>query len=505
MTKYILAHDLGTSGNKASIFSEDGNLIASETTAYETFYTNNSSWVEQNANDWWEAVCTSTNRLLKKVEFDVSSIVAVSFSGQMMGCLCVDENGNTLKNSMIWADQRSQEQVKKIEKSISQDEFYKIVGHRNTASYGIQKLMWVKENEPEIYEKTYKMLNAKDFIIYKLTGKFMTDYSDANGSGCFNINTLKWSERILKAAGIDINKLPEAKASTHIVGGIIESASLLTGLAINTPVILGAGDGVTANVGAGSIHEGETYACLGTSAWITTTTKEPIYDPQMRTVNWVHAIPGYYAPNGTMQYAGGAYSWLKDTFYGEENKNHTAGQSIYELINEKIEKVPAGSNGVTFLPYLLGERAPRWDSFSRGTIIGLQSTTTKADISRAVIEGVIMNLNIIMNSLRNRINISELTVIGGGAKGSVWSEIMADAFDCKVKIPNILNEASSMGAAVIAGVGVGLFENFDVINKFIKIEKIIEINENNRAVYDEKLAIFNEYYEALAPIYKRYH
>ena len=199
--KYILAHDLGTSGNKATLFTENGKMIASEVFSYDTHYFND-TWVEQNAEDWWTAVCQTSKNLLQGGNIDPHDVAVVSFSGQMMGCLCVDEQGNPLRPSIIWADQRAQDQVKQIEAHISQRDFYHIVGHRNTASYGIQKLMWVRDNEPEIYSRTYKTLNAKDFVIFRLTGKFYTDYSDGNSNGCFDLNNFKWSEDILKYAGI---------------------------------------------------------------------------------------------------------------------------------------------------------------------------------------------------------------------------------------------------------------------------------------------------------------
>ena len=202
MAKYILAHDLGTSGNKATLFSEDGRLIKSEVFPYDTHYFND-TWVEQNGDDWWNAVCRTSMNLITSTGINTKEIGAVSFSGQMMGCLCVDRDRKPLRPSIIWADQRAQKQSTQIEAHMSQQEFYHIVGHRNTASYGIQKLMWIRDNEPDIYEQTYKVLNAKDYIVLKLTGKFYTEPSDANSMACFDLNTFQWSEKILKYADIN--------------------------------------------------------------------------------------------------------------------------------------------------------------------------------------------------------------------------------------------------------------------------------------------------------------
>lgn len=367
MAKYILAHDLGTSGNKATLFSEIGEMIGSHVSSYDTNYFNG-TWVEQDAEDWWNAVCNSTKKLITSLQVNPSDIAVISFSGQMMGCLCVDKQGNPLRKSIIWADQRAQKQAAQLGEHISQKDFYHIVGHRNTASYGIQKLMWVRDNEPELYEQTYKTLNAKDFIVFRLTGKFYTEYSDGNSNGCFDLLHLKWSERILEHAKIDPDKLPELKPSTFVAGGVTKEASIATGLAEDTPVVLGGGDGVTANVGAGSISPGKTYCCMGTSAWITTTSEKPIFDEEMRTVTWAHIIPGLYAPNGTMQTAGGAYSWVKDVMCKMEiydAKLH--GKSPYDYMNSLIEKSPVGSNGIIFLPYLLGE-SPQVEYGCKGSL-----------------------------------------------------------------------------------------------------------------------------------------
>lgn len=502
--RYIIAHDIGTSGNKASLFSEKGKLIGSTVAAYKTTYFND-NWAEQDALDWWQAVCYSTKQMLNQHQINPADIAAVSFSGQMMGCLCVDESGTPLRNAIIWADQRATKQAEEIGQHISQEDFYHIVGHRNTPSYGVQKLMWIKENEPEIYEKTFKALNAKDFIVAKLTGNFYTDYSDGNSFACFDLKALKWSDEIIEYSGIDKAKLPDLKPSTFIAGSVLEQAAKETGLAAGTPVVLGAGDGVTANVGAGSVQPGRTYCSLGTSAWVTTTTKEPIFSEGMNTVTWAHAIPGYYAPNGTMQTAGGALTWFKEEIcYFETHLADKNGISPYEYINEQIEASPVGSNGLIFLPYLLGERAPRWDENAKGAFIGLKTETSRKDIMRSVMEGITLNLSIILEILRKEIEIDELVIVGGGAKSAVWRQIIADIFNVKVNAPTVLEEASSMGAAIIGGVGVGIYNDFNVIDDFLKINSVTTPKEENNQGYDKVKKQFDEVYFALKPIFEKF-
>ncbi len=503
MNTYILAHDLGTSGNKATLFSAEGKLLQSEVFSYDVHYFNE-TWAEQDADDWWKAVCITTKNLIAKAGIDPKEIGAVSFSGQMMGCLCVDKAGNPLRKSIIWADQRALKQSAQIGQHISQQDFYHIVGHRNTASYGVQKLMWVRDNEPEIYEQTYKVLNAKDYIVLKLTGNYYTEYSDANSMACFDLNNLCWSDEIISYAGIDGDKLPECKPSTFVAGKVTAEAAAITGLAEGTPVVMGAGDGVTANVGAGSIAPGKTYSSMGTSAWITTTSEKPIYDPQMRTVTWAHAIPGLYAPNGTMQTAGGAYSWLKNTVCEHEKQlAKEQGGSPYDLINAEIEKSPAGSNGVLFLPYLLGERAPRWNPEAKGAFLGLKAETTRPDMLRSVLEGVTLNMGIILDILKTQIEIDEITVIGGGAKGRIWRQIMADVYNTRICVPNVLEEAGSMGAAVIGGVGTGIFKDFTAIDRFFEITDVQEPIPENVKTYGPIKEVFDMCYNALLPVYSR--
>ncbi len=492
MATYLIAHDLGTTGNKATLFDTDGNLIKSVTHAYNTHFFNG-NWAEQNPEDWWNAVCVTNKQLLDGV--DKTNVAALAFSGQMMGCVVVDKDGNHLRPAIIWADQRSQNEEAFIRSKIDEKEFYKITGHKISASYSIEKLMWIRENEPEIFEKTYKLLQPKDYIIQKLTGEFVTDYSDASGTNCFDLNTFEWSEKILNIIGVDKSLLPDVFDSTHIAGTIDAKIAAICNLAEGTKIVIGGGDGVCAAVGAGSVRENVAFNYLGSSSWVSYTSKEPVYDDEMRTYNWAHLIKGYVTPNGTMQAAANSFNFIKDLLYDKH-------ESVYKEMDEGIKNSKIGANGLLYLPYIMGERSPRWNANARGAYVGMKMEHNRGDFVRSGVEGVLMNLCIILDIFREKATISSINIIGGLAKSPEVRKVLADVYGVKVNKLNYLEEATSMGAALAAGVGAGVLDSFDDIEKFIKVDDVIEFNKENHAKYDEVKKVFDKAYYALLETYE---
>ena len=499
--KYVIAHDLGTSGNKATLFSLDGRLIRSSLAAYETHYYN-ANWAEQDPRDWWKAVCTSTRELMQGI--DKNQVVALSFSAHMMACLCVDKSGRPLRPCIIWADMRATEQADALSRRIDPHRFYGITGHRISSSYTLEKLMWVQKNEPDVYKATYKTLNPKDYIAFCLTGAPMvTDYSDASGTNAFDLNTFCWSEEILQAAGIDMEKFPDAKPSTYVVGEVSRQAAEACGLAPGTKVVIGAGDGSSAYVGAGAVSLGKSYCSLGTSAWVATTTDHILRDEGMRLTNWAHVVPGLIGSLGPMQAAGASLSWLKNTLcLREQDEARARGISPYDVINEKIASAPPGSNGLLYLPYLVGERAPRWNPNARGVFLGLKMEHRREDILRSVVEGVGYNLKIILDLLRAGAPVESLTLVGGMARGEIEREIFCDIFGLPVHTLNHLEEATSMGAAVCAGVGVGELEDFSQVDRFIAVKETRYPHAQNTARYERMSEIFDKAYTSLLDVYE---
>ena len=500
MKNCILAHDLGTSGNKATLFDESGAMIASKTASYPTNYAEGNR-AEQNPDDWWKAIVDTTRALLAEVK-DIK-IAAVALSGQMMGCLCVDKNGRALRPHLLYCDQRSIEQEQQLAELIDPLEFYAITGHRISASYSIEKLMWIRQHEPDVFANTSVMLNAKDYINFRLTGVFATDPSDASGTNAYDLNRWAWSEKIIEAAKLDMSLFPQVRQSIDVIGEITVEAARETGLQAGTPVVCGGGDGSCAGVGVGCVKPGSAYNYLGSSSWIALTVEKPIVDRQRRTMNWAHVVPGMLHPSGTMQTAGAAHSWMSREMCPHlESQDENNVKGIYQLIDDEISKSPVGANKLLFLPYLLGERTPRWNVDAKGAFVGLTLAHKHRDMLRAVVEGISMNLGLIVDIFRQHVPIDSITVIGGGALSNVWTQIMADANNTEIRIPNYLEEATSMGAAILGGIGVGVYPDFEVIDRFIKINKVLHPAHENVEKYKALKPLFDEAYFALCGVYK---
>lgn len=503
MDRLILAHDLGTSANKATLFSEDGKLVASATHPYQSDFLPGGV-AEQNPEDWWTAVCASTQMLLETQ--DASRVAAIAFSGTMMGCLCVDKNGVPLRKHMMYCDQRATKQADEFIEKAGDEAIYRISGNRPSAAYCAAKYMWVKENQPDIYRNTHKMLNAKDYLNFRMTGRLATDPTDASGTNIYDLKTGTWSEQLIEASGLDASIFPDIVPSTQVLGELTGEAARAMGLRAGIPVMAGAADGMCASVGVGSVAPGNAYNCVGSSAWIAITSEKPIYDPLQRTITFAHAVPGLFNPMGIMQVGGGVYAWLKNVMcLWETEKAAREGGSVYELMNKAAASSPPGANGLIFLPHLLGERTPRWNSLARGGFVGLAMPHKRGDLIRAVLEGVALNLAISVDIFREfGYPIKEMTMIGGAAKGDVWRQIMADVYNAEILRPNYLDEATSTGAAVIAGIGSGIYKDFSVIDQFFRIVDKTTPNPANFPVYKRKKALFDKVYFALEPLFPEF-
>jgi xylulokinase len=495
---YILAHDLGTTGNKATLFDAGtGKAVAAAFRAYETAYAN-PGWAEQDPADWWRAARDSTRELLDTSRIAPGDVAVVSFSGMMMAALPVDGAGLPLRSAIIWADQRATAEAEFLADSCGVEHIYRRTGHRPSASYTAAKMLWIQRNQPDVYARAHQFLQAKDYVAYRMSGAFATDYSDASGTNLFDLDRRDWAVDIVEAVGLDPDKLPPARPSSTVIGQVTAEAAAETGLLAGTPVVIGGGDGACATVGAGSVHPGDAYNYIGSSSWIAVTAERPLYDPQMRTFTFAHLDPELYFPTGSMQSAGGSYDWLERLLRGEGETR------LYDELGAAAATVEAGSRGLLFLPYLIGERSPHWNPLARGVFVGLTMSHGRAEMARAVMEGVAFNQKMILDAfLEQGAAIRALRLIGGGARSGLWRQIMADVYGLPILRPALLAEATALGAAIAGGVGVGLYPDFRVAAELVQVEEAERPDPARSQRYAALYELFQQSYVALEPIFEK--
>jgi len=497
---YILAHDLGTTGNKATLFdAASGTAVATASEPYETAYPH-PNWAEQDPADWWRAVRDSTRELLAVgglSKAEPSDIAVVSFSGMMNGALAVDATGTPLRSAVIWADQRATAEAEFLADCCGAEQVYHRTGHRAGASYTAAKMLWIQRHQPELYARTRQFLQAKDYAAYKLSGVFATDYSDASGTNLFDLKQHDWALDMIEAVGLDPRKLPPVHPSITVIGKVTSEAAVETGLLAGTPVVIGGGDGACATVGAGSVRPGDAYNYIGSSSWIAVTAEQPLYDPRMRTFTFAHLDPKLYFPTGTMQCAGGSYDWLERLLRGEGETR------LYDQMSAAAADIEPGARGLLFLPYLIGERSPHWNPLARGVFVGLTMSHGRAEMARAVLEGVAFNLRMILDAfLEQGAVIQAMRLIGGGARSALWRQILADVYGLPILRPELLAEATSLGAAIAGGVGVGLFSDFHVAHELVQVEEAERPNPAYQQRYAALYTLFQQTYAALEPIFE---
>ncbi|HHU12491.1 MAG TPA: xylulokinase [Clostridiaceae bacterium] len=475
MPALVLAHDLGTSGNKASLYDEYGRLVASFTSPYATHYFHG-NWAEQDPDDWWLAVCRSTREVLAHVE--AADVVAIGFSGHMTGCLPIDRDGRVLRPHILWADQRAGEQKRWIDERIDAKTLFHLTGHRSSETTTLAKIRWIMDKEPAVARRTAAYLNAKDYLVYRLTGVVCTDPSDASATTLFDIRTRTWSEDLLERFGVPADKMPGVRPSASVVGHLLKEAALDLGLPSGVPVVTGGGDGPAANLGAGCIAPGRVHVCIGTSGWLMESTDAPKNEVQDGTFNFCHVIENMYSPTGTMQSAGSSYAWLSGLL-GVRKADRDALEADMRLSGP-------GANGVLFLPYLMGERAPYWNPKAKGAFLGLKQETTAADMTRAVLEGVALHLNVIRRRLDPDGLVKQISAVGGGARSDLWCQILADVLQTDIRRLCRLEEAGGLGAAVLAGVGVGLYPDYSVIDAFQSVERVFVPSAEKARFYQNR-------------------
>jgi xylulokinase len=490
----LLAHDLGTTGDKASLHDDDGRLVAAVTVTYPTVY-GPGGLAEQDPGDWWRAVGEATRRLLADTGIDAGAVHGVGFSGQMMGAVLLDAAYRPVRPAIIWADHRSTAQCRALLDQIDMAEAYRITGHRLNPTYSLSKIMWVRDHEPETFARVAHICLAKDFVVRELTGVLVTDPSDASSTNAYDQRTGAWSAELLAAADLDPRLFAEIVPSTTVVGGVTAEAAGHTGLRPGTPVVIGGGDGPLAAVGAGVVAAGSgAYAYLGSSSWVSLAATRPLHDPAMRTMTFDHVVPGHFVPTATMQSGGGSLEWIAELLEpGEE-----AGR-LGRLVAD-AETADASGDGLYFLPYLLGERSPYWNPQARGAFLGLARHHGPAHLTRAVLEGVAFNLATCVDAFREAgVPVDGVDAIGGGAASDLWLRILADVWGCPVRRRTVVEEGNSLGAAVTAGVGVGVLDGFHVAGSLSEVTAEFTPDPERHEAYRRRHEIFRDAYTRLEP------
>lgn len=502
MPNLLLAYDFGTSGVKAALFKDDGTLIKSRTVSYPTRYLND-NWAEQDPVDWIRAL-KEANEYLLNAEM-LSDIAVISFSGYMGGCVYVDSGGVPLYPGLLWSDRRATAQFEKLLPQIDDETHLRYTLRKPTAVRQMEKTIWMKENREEIYDKTYKVLEIAGYIAYLLTGNYVTDYPNASITGLFDSVNKKWLPALFSEAGLAMSKFPEAVPSDTVIGYVTKQAAVEYGLMQGIPVVIGAGDGAAAGVGTGCVEHKDMHFSIGSSAWCSISSKEPLLDlEKKRTYSCIHAVPDLYLSFCTIMGGGTSYKWLKDEICLHENyEAEMLGKDGYDLINRQIEESRPGSNGLFFLPFLRGDMCIRQNLKASGAYVGIRADTKHADLIRSVGEGISYYLCLAKNVFTDVVgNIDSVVLVGGTARSREWCKVFCDVIGTKIRVPVFQEEAASVGAAIIGGVGVGLFSDYSVAKKFFRIQYERYPDQDLHKEYLKRMKVFQAICDAISPVYE---
>lgn len=496
--RYVIGIDIGTSGTKTVLFDETGKAVSSSTVEYPLYQPKN-GYAEQEPADWWNAASSTVRNVLSESGAEAGSIVGIGLSGQMHGLVMLDENGEVLRRSIIWCDQRTAAEVEEMNEKIGREKLIEITANPALTGWTAAKILWVKNNEPEIFAKCRHILLPKDYIRYKLTGEFATEVSDASGMQLLDVPNRCWSEEICNALDIDMSMLAKVYESCEITGRISREAAGVTGLAEGTIVVGGAGDNAAAAVGTGVVADGKAFTTIGTSGVVFAHTSKVSIDFKGRVHTCCAAVPGCWHIMGVTQGAGLSLKWFRDNFcQAEKDTARLMGVDEYFLMDKEAETVPIGANRLIYLPYLMGERTPHLDPDARGIFFGLSAIHTKKDMLRAVMEGVAYSLRDCVEVCREMgIDVSDMMACGGGGTSPLWRQMLADLYACPVKTA-ASKEGPALGAAILAMVGAGIYDSVpDACEKLVGVSKIQAPIEENAAVYEKYFRLYDEIYPAV--------
>jgi xylulokinase len=490
MPRYFIGIDVSTTASKALVIDEQGNVVANQSHPHE-LSTPRPLWSEQDPEDWWQASSHAVRDVLQKVRAE--DIAAIGLTGQMHGLTSLDGKGNPLRPAMLWNDQRTGPQCEAMTQKVGAKRLFQHIGSMMLPGFTAPKIVWLRDNEPDIYKQIVHVLLPKDYIRFKLSGSYVGDVADGSGIGVMDIAKRTWSDEMLAAFDIPRSWLPELCESPDVCAHVSDSGAAATGLKVGTPIVGGAGDQPAQAIGSGIISRGQTSLTVGTSGVAFTATDEYLPEPEGRLHTFCHAIPGAWFSMGVMLSAAGGLRWLHDEL--------TPGAS-YDDLNSKAASVPAGSQGLLFAPYLSGERHPHPDPLARGAFVGLTLRHGLPHMVRAVMEGVAFGMRDNLELLRAQgVHPPSAAVSGGAANSPIWRQLMADIMGIPLYTVNT-TEGAAFGAAILGAVGVGAWPDVptacaDLVRKVDEIEP----QADGVATYERLYLVFRRLYPALRETY----
>jgi len=500
---YLLGVDIGTSGTKTVLFDESGNTVAGDLQEYPMYQPKN-GWAEQDPEDWWKATYVSIRNVLAKSGVSPDEVKGLGLSGQMHGAVLLDKDNQVLRRAIIWCDQRSGAECDQITELVGAKRLIEITANPALTGFTASKVMWVRNNEPEIFDKVRKILLPKDYVRYCLTGEFATEVSDASGMQFLDVPNRCWSDEVISKLGLDKSMLGKVYESQEVTGTIHSKAAELTGLKVGTPVVGGAGDQAAGAVGNGIVKTGIISSTIGTSGVVFAYSDDVSIDPLGCVHTFCHAVPNKWHIMGVTQGAGLSLQWFRNNFCRDEIATaDLMGVDPYYLMDLAAEKVEPGSNGIIYLPYLMGERTPHLDPDCRGVFFGLSAKHTKREILRSVMEGVVYSLRDCLEIIRELgVEINEVRASGGGGKSPLWRQMQADVFNQDICTINA-SEGPAFGVAILAGVGAGVYSSVtEACEATIKVKSTQKPNMEAHEKYNGYYEIYKNLYKSLKNDFK---
>ncbi len=506
MAKLLIGIDIGTSACKAAAFDSEGTVLAQASRPYQVYHLGQ-GWVEQDPMEWWQKACEAVRAVVTSLSargIPAAHIGAVGVDGQSWSAIPIDRQGRVLHNTPNWMDNRAHAICERIKREIGSTRFVQSSGNSFEPTYSTPKIMWFKENKPEIFNQTAKFLQSNSFIVYRLTGQITQDLSQGYGLHVFNIHNGTYDDELCDRLGIPIEMLPPIHPCHEVVGTVTPQAAAETGLSPGTPVVAGGLDAACGTLGAGVIFAGKAQEQGGQAGGMSICIDRVHAHP--RLILSFHVVPGMYLLQGGTVGGGGTLKWFKEQLgaYEVELEKQT-GRDAFEVFSELAAAVKPGSDGLVFLPYMAGERSPIWDVHAKGVLYGLSYDKTKAHLVRAIMEGCAYALLHNLETAEEAgVAAKVLNAVGGAANSEVWTQIKSNVTGKEIQVP-ASDTATTLGAAILAGVGVGVYRDFrEAVQKTIRIKRVHHPDEVNHKVYQRYYQLYRELYQQLQGLMQKY-